>query len=347
MQVSTLSGIYHDGAYDLGKFKLKIKAPKIIKSAVKAVAKNPINTAIKYAAPISMAKTLVKKVPGANIVKKAVKTVTKNPVFKTAMDIVPFTPAAPLLNQFNAAKKIVKTVSDIADTYNAAPGVAPEDVYNNNSDVTPSAIDEMNNSLISDSDQAQQNLSLTQLQPDMSVVSPVEFPIVNDETPPPDANVDMSGDMNDKAYVKKVQNALIKKGYKLSADGIYGNQSKAALTDFQKKNKLKVSGTMDADSEKALGISDGLWTSIKKVIVPDSVTDALTLYNPVTAPYAVANKITEQVTGKSLVTRAIQTAEPTYTPEKGLPSLFSTKTKIIAGIILVIIILIIIRKVIK
>lgn len=43
-------------------------------------------------------------------------------------------------------------------------------------------------------------------------------------------------------YVKDLQNMLIKAGYKLTVDGKYGQQTKNAVLDFQKRNKLSQDG---------------------------------------------------------------------------------------------------------
>ena len=54
--------------------------------------------------------------------------------------------------------------------------------------------------------------------------------------------------------IKAAQEALIKAGYKVSADGMMGKKTKKAIKGFQKKNKLKVSGKLDEATLKALGL---------------------------------------------------------------------------------------------
>ena len=50
-------------------------------------------------------------------------------------------------------------------------------------------------------------------------------------------------DLGDKGeMVKTLQSLLISKGYKLVADGDFGNKTLEAVKDFQTKNKLKVDG---------------------------------------------------------------------------------------------------------
>jgi len=56
------------------------------------------------------------------------------------------------------------------------------------------------------------------------------------------------------AYMMKVQKALIAKGAMIKADGFFGPASRKALMDYQKTNKLKVTGRVDAATKKALGL---------------------------------------------------------------------------------------------
>ena len=52
-------------------------------------------------------------------------------------------------------------------------------------------------------------------------------------------------DLGDKGEtVKQLQELLIKKGYKLIADGDFGNKTLEAVKDFQSKNGLKVDGVV-------------------------------------------------------------------------------------------------------
>lgn len=62
------------------------------------------------------------------------------------------------------------------------------------------------------------------------------------------------GDRN--ADVKKVQQRLKDWGYyKGAVDGIFGSQTRTAVRNFQKKNKLKVDGIVGSATAKALGIT--------------------------------------------------------------------------------------------
>jgi peptidoglycan hydrolase-like protein with peptidoglycan-binding domain len=54
--------------------------------------------------------------------------------------------------------------------------------------------------------------------------------------------------------VKAAQSALVSAGYKIKADGVMGKNTKKALRAFQKKNKLKVTGKLDAATKKALAL---------------------------------------------------------------------------------------------
>jgi peptidoglycan hydrolase-like protein with peptidoglycan-binding domain len=55
-------------------------------------------------------------------------------------------------------------------------------------------------------------------------------------------------------HVKAVQEALIKDGAKIKADGIMGRQTRSALQSFQKQNGLKVTGKADQETLKKLGV---------------------------------------------------------------------------------------------
>ncbi len=47
------------------------------------------------------------------------------------------------------------------------------------------------------------------------------------------------------AEIKNIQEALIKNGAKIKADGIMGKHTRAAIRSFQKKHGLKVTGKLD------------------------------------------------------------------------------------------------------
>lgn len=49
-------------------------------------------------------------------------------------------------------------------------------------------------------------------------------------------------------YVADLQNMLIKKGWKLANDGIYGPKTQQAVREFQQKNGLPVTGSIDTDT---------------------------------------------------------------------------------------------------
>ena len=54
--------------------------------------------------------------------------------------------------------------------------------------------------------------------------------------------------------VKKAQAALNDKGYNLAIDGRYGPSTQNAVRDFQSKNGLTASGTLDDSTMSALGL---------------------------------------------------------------------------------------------
>ena len=66
--------------------------------------------------------------------------------------------------------------------------------------------------------------------------------------PIPELNIVMAkiGDASD--YVADLQNMLIRKGYTIVADGKYGNKTAGAVSDFQKKNGIVVTGNIDTNT---------------------------------------------------------------------------------------------------
>jgi peptidoglycan hydrolase-like protein with peptidoglycan-binding domain len=54
--------------------------------------------------------------------------------------------------------------------------------------------------------------------------------------------------------LKAAQEALNTHGAKLTADGVMGPKTRAALEEFQKAHGLEVSGRLDQATEKALGL---------------------------------------------------------------------------------------------
>lgn len=78
-------------------------------------------------------------------------------------------------------------------------------------------------------------------------------PVVIPDQPPSPVNpiippivVAKKGDNS--PYIADLQNMLIKKGWALSADGVFGAKTEQAVKEFQQKNKLKVTGQIDTDT---------------------------------------------------------------------------------------------------
>jgi len=74
-----------------------------------------------------------------------------------------------------------------------------------------------------------------------------------DLTPPPPVNplipaivVAKRGDNS--PYIKDLQDMLIRKGAKITADGAFGPATEKAVRDFQAQHKLQVSGQIDTDT---------------------------------------------------------------------------------------------------
>jgi len=53
--------------------------------------------------------------------------------------------------------------------------------------------------------------------------------------------------------VNKAQQLLVKKGYKLRIDGVFGQMTEAAVRQFQNQHKLNVDGIVGPQTWKALG----------------------------------------------------------------------------------------------
>lgn len=56
--------------------------------------------------------------------------------------------------------------------------------------------------------------------------------------------------------IKQVQENLQSAGYKVEADGVWGNGTKEALKAYQKSKNLNVSGKMDAETRSSMGMSN-------------------------------------------------------------------------------------------
>lgn len=57
-----------------------------------------------------------------------------------------------------------------------------------------------------------------------------------------------------RTQIRDVQNALRDRGYSLSADGIWGNQTSTSVRRFQRENNLSATGELDAQTVAALKI---------------------------------------------------------------------------------------------
>jgi Putative peptidoglycan binding domain len=54
--------------------------------------------------------------------------------------------------------------------------------------------------------------------------------------------------------VRRLQDALIRDGARLTADGTYGRGTRAAVADYQRRRNLKVDGVAGGDTLRALGV---------------------------------------------------------------------------------------------
>lgn len=67
-------------------------------------------------------------------------------------------------------------------------------------------------------------------------------------TPPNPINIIVAKRGDKSPYVADIQNMLIKKGANIAADGDYGPKTEQAVKDFQAKNSLPVTGSVDTDT---------------------------------------------------------------------------------------------------
>jgi putative chitinase len=72
---------------------------------------------------------------------------------------------------------------------------------------------------------------------------PTEVP-----TEVPTLNIVMAKFGDDSDYVADLQNMLIRKGYPIVADGKFGKKTQDAVSDFQKKNGIAVTGNIDTNT---------------------------------------------------------------------------------------------------
>ncbi len=80
----------------------------------------------------------------------------------------------------------------------------------------------------------------------------VTVPSLANTTPPITVVLAKRGDKS--PYVADLQNMLIRKGAKITADGDFGPATEQAVKDFQMLNKLNVSGQIDTDTVMKLMI---------------------------------------------------------------------------------------------
>lgn len=89
--------------------------------------------------------------------------------------------------------------------------------------------------------------------------------------------------------VAELQQKLKDKGYNIAVDGIYGTETRKAVTQYQAKNKLKVDGIAGNETLTSLGIAS------KAPVKPQTTTTAT---QPTTAQTA-NQKLTQLATGTS------------------------------------------------
>lgn len=86
--------------------------------------------------------------------------------------------------------------------------------------------------------------------------------------------------------VKQIQTALNNNGYKLDVDGIYGSQTAAAVTDYQKKNNLGVDGIVGSQTWGSLFPTANKTTTSAETTTPAETESETAVSAKVTLPEA-------------------------------------------------------------
>lgn len=100
--------------------------------------------------------------------------------------------------------------------------------------------------------------------------------------------------------VKKLQEALNSQGYGLSADGIYGSKTQAAVRDYQSKNGLTVDGIAGANTQgKLYGTSgESQQQAAPAPATPTYETPKPSAYQPSETVEAYKQQLQQQIAGK-------------------------------------------------
>ena len=77
---------------------------------------------------------------------------------------------------------------------------------------------------------------------------PVPTPTPTPPTPPIPLNIVVAKRGDKSLYVKGLQDMLIRKGENIASDGDFGPMTEQAVKDFQSKNGLPVTGSIDTDT---------------------------------------------------------------------------------------------------
>lgn len=64
--------------------------------------------------------------------------------------------------------------------------------------------------------------------------------------------IEQFGDINSPQNIRAIQNALRRLGYNISVDGIFGDQTRGAVLDFQRANNLTPTGVVDNITANAI-----------------------------------------------------------------------------------------------
>ena len=81
-----------------------------------------------------------------------------------------------------------------------------------------------------------------------------------------------------KTDVRRVQAGLNRNGFKIAEDGIFGTNTRNALTEFQQQNNIAANGQINQETKQALGLTSGnSMDSTEQTRRPASVEESPTM----------------------------------------------------------------------
>ena len=121
--------------------------------------------------------------------------------------------------------------------------------------------------------------------------------------------------------VKELQSALNSKGYSLDVDGVFGSKTRAAVRDYQSKNKLQVDGIVGTNTWGSLfPTTTASAATTTKPAATTTKPAATTTKNTATTSGATSGKTTTSTPTTTSGTKAAATKVSTVKPTSGTPA---------------------------